>query len=83
MGSVDWQMHKAPLECTKYLLENEVNCDVNFRIGEEPENIKAHKLILSMRSPVFDRMFNGGFAESEKDPIIPDVTAAAFQALLR
>ena len=83
MGSVDWQINKTLWQCTKHMLENEIDPDVNFRIGEDPEDVKALKLILRLRSPVFDRMFSGAFQESEKDPTIPDVTPAAFQTLLR
>ena len=83
MGQVDWQINKSILECNKYLLEHEVNCDVSFKVGEEQEVVKAHKLILSSRSPVFEKMFNGAFCETETDPIIPDVSPATFRALLR
>ena len=80
---IDWQLNKSGAECNKYLLEHEVNCDVSFKVGEDEEVIKAHKLILSSRSPVFDRMFNGPFCESETDPVIPDVSPAALRTILR
>lgn len=44
--------------------------------------LSAHKLILSMASPVFDAMFNGTLPE-KNDPIaILDVQPEAFMALL-
>ena len=83
MAPVDWQTGRGNLECSRYMLDNEVNCDVNFKVGDDQEIIKAHKFILSMRSAVFDRMFNGSFCEADSDPVIPDVTAAAFKIMLR
>ena len=83
MENADWQFNKSTLECNKYMLQQEVNCDVSFKLGEDEEVIKAHKLILSSRSAIFDRMFNGSFCESDTDPVIPDVSPAAFRTLLK
>ena len=83
MAPIYWQAGKTHLECSRYMLDNQVNCDVSFVVGDEQERIQAHKYTLSMRSAVFDRMFNGSFCEADSDPVIPDVTPAAFKMMLR
>lgn len=87
MGEVpcDWQ-----LACTEikqrgeYLLQSEQWSDCTFLVGSEPNQVevRGHRLILAMASPVFEAMFYGGMAE-RNDPIpILDVQPEAFKALL-
>ena len=80
---MDWQTNKAPTECIEYLLKNEAFSDVVFEVGENHERIKAHKLILAMRSPVFERMFYGALPEKDEPILIEDLKPDAFKALLR
>ena len=59
--------------------------DVSFIIGR-PENsteITAHKFLLSLRSPVFNQMFNGQLAESSNSIRIPDLSPIGFQNLIK
>ena len=83
MEGTDWQQDKSIKECIAYILENEVFCDVEFKVGEEGELIKAHKLILASRCPVFEKMFFGSLPETSNPIVIPDVEPAAFKAVLR
>lgn len=68
------------------LVNNVSFSDVSFVVGEEQERIYAHKAILSARSDVFCRMFEGKFKESNNDPhaaiAIPNITPFAFEQLL-
>ena len=48
------------------------------------QNLRAHKLLLAMASPVFEAMFYGEMADKEDKPIeILDVQPEAFKALLK
>jgi hypothetical protein len=56
--------------------------DVKFLIGEKKVEIRAHKLILALSSPVFTSMFFGSY-ESQNVIEIPDCQADAFQAMIQ
>lgn len=63
------------------LLLKEDTMDVTFKFGST--KIKAHKFILSARSPVFETMFNTKMKESATNVIImEDVTPDAFKLFL-
>ena len=48
------------------------------------QEIKAHKLILAMSSPVFEAMFYSVLANKEDKPIeILDITPSAFNTMLK
>ena len=66
------------------LFTEEFQVDVNFLIedGEEAQIIRAHKLILASRSPVFSAMFYGELREPD-DIKLPDTTGEIFKAFLR
>ena len=83
MDMNDWQINKKQNECNKYILENEVFCDVSFRVGSDGEAIKAHKLLLASRSPVFEKMFFGSLPSKRRPVVIPDIEPAPFKALLQ
>ena len=69
----------------RYMLDNELACDVEFAVGSDSRLIKAHKYMLASRSPVFFAMLFGELAtSSDAFPIsVPDLTYDAFQVLLR
>lgn len=78
----DWQTNKNLSECLGYMLDNEVMCDVTFRVGIDLSPIKAHKFVLASRSPVFYTMFIGSIPETGEIQV-PDVNVATFQMLLK
>ena len=83
-GSHDWQNRtRSVVDANRYALDNKVETDVDFIVGENKERISAHKLILSFRSPVFHSMFFGNLAKGEKEIILPDVEPVGFHKLLR
>jgi len=58
------------------------DADVTFIVQGEP--IKAHKIILSVRSKYFQRMFASDVEENVKDEVkVPDVEPEVFKGLLR
>ena len=87
----DWQVGKSTLETHKYLLENQIRCDVTFSLTSEDNTTKtvgAHSFILTSRSPVFETMFSerwsGLTGRSKEHPVkIEDITYDAFFELLR
>ena len=68
---------------------NEHLADVHFIVGNDSnkERIAAHKLILSIGSPVFNAMFHGTGQQmielSVNEIEIPDIEPIAFRSLLR
>jgi hypothetical protein len=79
----DWQSGKDILACNKYMLENKIVCDVTFIVGENKEEVQAHKYVLVSRSSVFYAMFCGPLATPGDNVVIPDIDVRAFAALLR
>ncbi|XP_046558087.1 BTB/POZ domain-containing protein 1-like [Haliotis rubra] len=48
--SPDWQTGKSSTECNRYMLEQQLGCDVTFEVGQSKEIIRAHSYILKSRS---------------------------------
>src|SRR6218665_16304 len=89
-GEIGWQSEKTLAECMRYMLDNEISTDVCFEVGPPDGatvDIRAHKLILMSRSPVFEAMFSSGMTEgrNEKDVKIriEDINPDVFKELLR
>lgn len=81
-NTTDWRDNKALPECMMHMLQNEIMCDVTFRVGDERTNIKSHRYMLSSRSAVFYTMFEGSLPE--KGAIdIPDVDEDTFRDILK
>lgn len=73
----EWKIHEMYL--------NAERADVNFVFDadtDHPVKMPAHKIILSLDSPVFDAMFFGSFAEQGDVPIV-GVPVAAFTEFLQ
>ncbi|KAK3103553.1 hypothetical protein FSP39_020117 [Pinctada imbricata] len=81
-SSVQWQCTKTLPECLLRMLDEEIACDVTFLIGERAQEVKAHKIILMSRSPVFYSMLEGPLAEKGKITIT-DVDKESFIEFLR
>ncbi|KAL5012972.1 hypothetical protein ScPMuIL_011523 [Solemya velum] len=79
----DWQTGKSLSECTQFMLEHEIACDVTFILGETKQEVRAHKFILISRSPVFSAMFCGSLVETQEPITIPDIAPEVFKILLR
>ncbi|KAL6599970.1 hypothetical protein ACP70R_045621 [Stipagrostis hirtigluma subsp. patula] len=64
------------------LLETGQGSDVTFQV--EDRELKAHKFVLAMRSPVFKAKFFGDTMDSSQHVVrIDDMSAAVFTAMLR
>ena len=80
----DWQNQQGTLpKCLMHMLNTEDQPSVTFVVGEEKEKIKAHKLILAARSPVFYSMFYGPLAQQEDEITLVDIQPEGFKRLLR
>ncbi|XP_041372675.1 BTB/POZ domain-containing protein 2-like [Gigantopelta aegis] len=81
-GLEAWQSRKSLTECIRHCLDNKVFNDVTFRVGREQKHVQAHRLILGIRSGVFEAMFYGPLAEQD-DIVIPEVEPGIFEQFLR
>ena len=79
----NWQTTRpAVRERSKYIFNNDLFSDVKFVIGKKDGQgrrgkrrklqIPAHKLVLSIGSPVFEAMFYGKLAETSDSIELPD-----------
>lgn len=72
------------LESMDYILTNEVDCDISFKMEKSgSEVISAHKFVLANRSSVFKAMLYGPLAEKGQTVDIPDVESDIFRCFLR
>ena len=78
----DWQIGKSVLQRMKYMLDNQLMCDVTFHVGTDKTPIQAHKYMLASSSPVFYSMFDGPVAE-KGNVIIPDIEPETFEIILK
>jgi len=67
----NWQTTRATIrERSKFMFHNDLFTDVKFVVpkangeSESKQVISAHKLVLSISSPVFEAMFYGELAET-------------------
>lgn len=60
---------------------NAKHSDVSFVV--ENTKIPAHKMLLSVRSPYFEKLFSGGFAEATQHEIKLEAPLDAFNVILR
>lgn len=70
----------------KFMYGNEDYNDVSFSVGETDtiSIIKANRIVLSLRSEVFDRMFNGPWCpESDELIRVDDIGPETFEALIK
>jgi BTB/POZ domain len=69
----DWQNERSVLDANRYMLENQVDCDVMFTLlpsgggvvdtTDAAVPIGSHRYILISRSPVFFAMLTGPLAK--------------------
>lgn len=68
----------------KELLMDEKLSDVSFLVGDQKTKICAHIFILTLTSPVFNKMFNGDLKMDKTRPIeIPDISVVGFKNMLQ
>ena len=86
----NWQTTRATIrERTKYMFDNDLFTDVKFVVpkangeSESKQVISAHKLVLSISSPVFEAMFYGELAETTDSIELPDCENNSLLELFR
>ncbi|XP_041373895.1 BTB/POZ domain-containing protein 2-like [Gigantopelta aegis] len=77
----NWQRGKSLIECLRYSLQQKSHCDVTFQVGKDRKSIPAHRLILTLRSRVFEAMLTGPLAEQE-NIALPDIETDIFEQFL-
>jgi hypothetical protein len=82
---VGWQQGKGLGACMLEMYDQSFWTDVTFRSKDHPEavSIKAHKIVLAARSPVFQAMFFGPCADRSDDVDLEHVTRETFDLFLR
>lgn len=69
---------------TRSLVNSEVLSDVIFLVGPKKRKIFGHRFLLSLGSPVFFAMFNGGLKPTDNKPIkVPDLEEDGFLNMLK
>lgn len=66
-----------------YMLENEVLCDVTFRVGVNKTEVKGHKFILASRNRLFFTMFSEPHDSTEDALDVPDIEPNIWKSFLR
>ncbi|KAJ8765962.1 hypothetical protein K2173_020478 [Erythroxylum novogranatense] len=83
-GPKQYSIHVPPSNMGKGfkdVLDSEFGCDIVFEVGGE--TFKAHKLILSARSPVFKAQFFGPVGDPKLDKVVvKDINPSIFKAML-
>ncbi|RGB39478.1 hypothetical protein C1646_754430 [Rhizophagus diaphanus] len=68
-------------------LENEENCDVIIKAGEEPKELRAHSFVLRTRCPYFKRALSEDWEEKDDDGNFifkkPNISVEVFQLILK
>uniref|UniRef100_A0ACD5ZNT1 Uncharacterized protein n=1 Tax=Avena sativa TaxID=4498 RepID=A0ACD5ZNT1_AVESA len=83
---VDYFPFKAPVcvQKIKQFLASGEHSDINISVGGQGIVARAHKLVLSLWSMPFSKMFTNGMKESKAtDVFFEDVSAQAFSLLLQ
>ena len=85
-----WQTTRATIrERSKFMCDNDLFSDVKFVVpkvngeSESKQVISAHKLVLSISSPVFEAMFYGQLAETTDSIELPDCEYDSLLELFR
>ncbi|XP_052813555.1 BTB/POZ domain-containing protein 3-like [Mya arenaria] len=80
----DWRAELTASRCLKHLVQEKLFTDVTFIFpNDNNESCTGHKLILSMRSAVFEAMFYGPLAKDDDEVKISDIEKNTFEMLLR
>ena len=86
----NWQTTRATIrERSKFMFDNNLLSDVKFvvpkAVGERERKhvVSAHKLVLSISSPVFEAMFFGELAETTDSIELPDCEYESLLELFR
>lgn len=79
----NWQAGKNVLGCNEYMFNNQIYCDVTFKVGTAGKEVKAHKYVLASRSSVFAAMLYGSLSEANDVIAVPDIEAEIFNILLK
>ncbi|WAR09780.1 BTBD3-like protein [Mya arenaria] len=80
----DWRSELTASGCLKHLVQEKLFTDVKFIFpNDNNESCTGHKLILSMRSAVFEAMFYGSMSKGDDEVTISDIDKKTFEMVLR
>ncbi|KAH3863485.1 BTB/POZ domain-containing protein 6-like [Dreissena polymorpha] len=77
-----WQVGKTIDQCLQGIFKNGIWTDVTFKCSDGRQ-VEAHRLVLAMRSPVFQAMFFGLCSEKKEEFEIEDADSTVFSEFLR
>jgi speckle-type POZ protein len=81
-GAMQCQATKGALKCLSRMLDDGLHTDVTINTANG--SVRAHRVVLAARSPVFESMFLHDLKEKESSIInIEDISVEACMALLR
>ncbi|KAK2141943.1 hypothetical protein LSH36_1012g00027 [Paralvinella palmiformis] len=83
-----WQTGRSSGDCHKYMLDNQVACDVTIKFTSAPsgsicEELLAHKYMLICRSPILETIVNGSIQDNNSVITITDIRKDVFHEVLR
>ncbi|WAR09767.1 BTB6B-like protein [Mya arenaria] len=79
----DWRAELTASGCLKHIVQEKLFTDVTFIFPNGNESCTGHKLILSMRSAVFEAMFYGPMSNGDGEVTISDIDKKTFEMVLR
>ena len=79
----DWQSSASLADGLRRLWHDDVATDVVFTFPQSGETVKAHRVVLMARSPVFFTMLSTPFYQAGEDIWIEDISSEVFRDLVR
>ncbi|XP_060557021.1 BTB/POZ domain-containing protein 3-like isoform X2 [Ruditapes philippinarum] len=85
LQNANWRQGKTVGACMGEMFDRGLWTDVEFQCKDHSKKgiIKAHKIVLAARSPVFEAMFFGPCADGKSVVEVKNIESDIFQALLR
>ncbi|XP_060588383.1 BTB/POZ domain-containing protein 6-like [Ruditapes philippinarum] len=78
----DWQTGKSLIEANVHMLHNEIATDVIFLVGDDSQEVRAHKYVTMSRSPVLLRALKDHMDNTDIAVSVPDVAFETFKYVL-
>ncbi|XP_052808215.1 BTB/POZ domain-containing protein 6-B-like [Mya arenaria] len=77
-----WQESKSLVECNRYMMTYEVDCDITFLVGSAEEEVKGHIFVMTSRSGKMASLLAGQRIYPDIKLKIPDIEPDSFRDYL-